>query len=152
MVLYVVVASVYHMNFSNVVTILSCACMYFESLMLMSDPLMSWWRHQMEISSAVLALCAGNSPVTGEFPTQRPVTLSFDVFFDVRLNKRLSKQSWNWLFETPSRHYDVTALVQRTFHHHLQHHHITIFITISISSVYISHSLLVILSGNSSVN
>ena len=42
----------------------------------------SWWRHQMEAFSALLALCAGNSPVTGEFPTQRPVTRNFDVFFD----------------------------------------------------------------------
>ena len=33
-------------------------------------------------------------------PTQRPVTRSFDVFFDLRLNKRLSKQSWGWWFET----------------------------------------------------
>ena len=62
----------------------------------------SWWRHQMETFSALLALCAGNSPVTGEFPAQRPVTRSFDVFFDLRLNKRLSKQSWCWWFETPS--------------------------------------------------
>ena len=53
----------------------------------------SWWRHQMEIYSALFALCAGNSPVTGEFPAQRPVTRSYDVFFDLRLNKRLSKQS-----------------------------------------------------------
>ena len=30
---------------------------------------------------------------TDEFPTQRPVTRSFDVFFDLRPNKRLSKQS-----------------------------------------------------------
>ena len=37
----------------------------------------SWWRHQMKTFSALLALCAGNSPVTGEFPSQRPVTLSF---------------------------------------------------------------------------
>ena len=44
----------------------------------------------------------GNSPVTGEFPTQRPVTRSFDVFFDLCLNQRLSKQSWGWWFETPS--------------------------------------------------
>ena len=36
----------------------------------------------------------------GEFPTQRPVTRSFDVFFDLRLNKRLSKQPWGWWFET----------------------------------------------------
>ena len=41
----------------------------------------------METSSALLALCAGNSPVTGEFPAQRPVTQSFGVFFDLRLNK-----------------------------------------------------------------
>ena len=38
----------------------------------------------------------------GEFPTQRPVTRSFDVFFDLRLNKRLSKHSWGWWFETLS--------------------------------------------------
>ena len=63
----------------------------------------SWWRHQMDTFSALLALCAGNSPVTGEFPSQRPVTWSFDVFFDLRLNKRLSKQSWGWWFETLSR-------------------------------------------------
>ena len=44
----------------------------------------------------------GNSPVPSEFPTQRPVTWSFDVFFDLRLNKRLSKQSWGWWFETLS--------------------------------------------------
>ena len=57
----------------------------------------------MEIFSALLAICAGNSPGTGEFPTQRPVSWNFDVFFDLRLNKRLSKQSWGWWFETPSR-------------------------------------------------
>ena len=48
----------------------------------------TWWRHQMETFSALLALCAGNSPVPGEFPSQRPVTRSFDVFFDLRRNKR----------------------------------------------------------------
>ena len=63
----------------------------------------SWWRHQMETFSALLALCAGYSPATGEFPSQRPVTRSFDVFFDLRLNKSWSKQSWGWWFETPSR-------------------------------------------------
>ena len=44
-------------------------------------------------------LC-GSSPVTGEFPAQKPVTRSFEIFFDLRLNKRLSK---GWWFETPSR-------------------------------------------------
>ena len=62
-----------------------------------------WWRHQMETFSALLAICAGNSPVPGEFPTQRPVTRSFDVFFDLRLNKWLSKLWWGWWFETLSR-------------------------------------------------
>ena len=57
----------------------------------------------MEPFSALLALCSWNSLVTGEFPSQRSVTRSFDVFFDPRLNKRLSKQSWRRLFETPSR-------------------------------------------------
>ena len=57
---------------------------------------------QMETFSALLAICAGNSPVPGEFPAQRPATRRFDVFFDLRLNKRLSKQSWGWWFDTPS--------------------------------------------------
>ena len=57
----------------------------------------------METFSALLALCAGNSPITGEPPSQRPVAWSFDVFFYLRLNKRLSKQSWGCWFETPSR-------------------------------------------------
>ena len=62
-----------------------------------------WGRHQMETFSAYLAICAGNSSVTGEFPAQRPVTRSFDVFFDLRLKKWLSKQWWGWWSETPSR-------------------------------------------------
>ena len=44
--------------------------------------------------------------------TQRPVTQSFDVFFGLRLNKRLSKQSWGWWFETPHAHYDVIVMSQ----------------------------------------
>ena len=50
----------------------------------------------------------------GEFPAQRPVTRSFDVFFDLHPNKPLSKQPWGWWFETPSwslwRHYKVLRL------------------------------------------
>ena len=52
--------------------------------------------------------------VTGEFPSQRPVTRSFDVLFDLRLNKRMSKQSTRWWFETPScplwRHCNVKSI------------------------------------------
>ena len=62
-----------------------------------------WWRRQMETFSALLAVFAGNSPAPGEFPALRPVTRAFHVFFDLRLNKPLSKQSWGWWFETLSR-------------------------------------------------
>ena len=83
-------------------------CMYvwmdgwMDACRVVSFRTISWWRHKMEALSALLALCAGNSPVIGEFPSQRPVTRSFDVFFDLPANKQLSKQSWCWWFETPS--------------------------------------------------
>ena len=63
----------------------------------------TWRRDQKETFSALLALCAGNPPVSGEFRSQRPVTRSFDVSFDLRLIKRLSKHSRGWWFDTLSR-------------------------------------------------
>ena len=60
----------------------------------------SWWRHQIETSYALLALCEVNSPVTGEFSSQRPVTRSFWRFAP---NKWLSKPSRRRWFETPWR-------------------------------------------------
>ena len=74
----------------------------FNIAFIANRPLTTWWRHQMETFSALLAICAGNSPVPGEFPTQRPVTRSFYAFFDQHPNKRLSKQWWRWWFETLS--------------------------------------------------
>ena len=65
--------------------------------------------------SVLPALCAGNSPVTDEFPAQRPVTRSFHVFFDLRLNKRLSKQSWGWRSDSHRAHYDVAVMI-KSFH------------------------------------
>ena len=56
----------------------------------------------METFSTLLAICAGNSQVFGDFPAQRSATRSFDVFFDQRPNERLSKHSWGWWFETHS--------------------------------------------------
>ena len=56
----------------------------------------------METFSTLLAFCEGNPSVTGGFPLQRPVTRSFAVFFDLRLNKRLNKQSRRRWFETLS--------------------------------------------------
>ena len=57
-------------------------------------------KHQ---SSASLNFCSGNSQVTGEFHSQRPVKWSYDLLFDLHLNKRLIKQTWGWWFETQSR-------------------------------------------------
>ena len=74
--------------------------------------------------------------VTGEFPSQRPVTWSFDVFFDLCLNKRLSKQLWGWWFETPSsslwHHCNDTP-----HHHHHQHCTSSIFIIIIITIIIV---------------
>ena len=64
----------------------------------------SWWRHQIKTFSALLVICAG------EFPAQGPVTRSFDVFFDLRLNKRLSKQSWAGDLRRHRAHYDVIVM------------------------------------------
>ena len=55
----------------------------------------------METFFALLALCRGNSPVTGEFPSQRPVTRSFDVFFALRMDKPFNKPSRRRWVETP---------------------------------------------------
>ena len=67
----------------------------------------TWWHHQMKTFSALLAICAGNSWVTVEFPAQKPVTWSFDVLFDLW---------WGWWFKTPSSplwcHCNESALVQ----------------------------------------
>ena len=64
-------------------------------------------KHIMTSSNGNIFRVTGH--LCGEFtghlspvPTQRPVTRSFDVFFDLRLNKRLSKHLWGWWFETPS--------------------------------------------------
>ena len=62
-----------------------------------------WWCHQIDIFSALLVFCEENPPVTSGYPSQRQVTRSFDVFFDLRLDKRLSKQSKRRWFETPPR-------------------------------------------------
>ena len=64
--------------------------------------------------SALLAICAGNSPVAGEFPAQRPVTRSFDVFFDLRqiiggVNNREAGD-----LRRHRTHYDVAVIATQT--------------------------------------
>ena len=67
----------------------------------------------MDAFSVLLAICEGNSPVTGEFPTQRPVTRSFDIFFDVRLNGWANNRGAGDL-TCHHAHYDVTVLNDKT--------------------------------------
>ena len=66
----------------------------------------------METFSALLAICAGNSSVPGEFPTQRPVTRSFDVFVDLRLwiNGWVNNREAGDLSRYRA-HYDVTVII-----------------------------------------
>ena len=84
----------------------------------------------METFPALLPLCEGNPPVPGGFPSQRPVTGSFDVFFDLRLNNPLGKHSRRWWFKTPPgslwRHSNVTnGMEHRGPRHHWLHAHHT---------------------------
>ena len=71
-----------------------------------------WWRHQIETSSALLAICAGNSPVPGEFPAHRPVTRGFDVFFDLRLDNRLGNNREAGDLRRYRAHYDVIVMMR----------------------------------------
>ena len=70
----------------------------------------AWWRHRMETFSVLLAICAGNSPVNEEFPAQRPVTQSFDVFFDLRLINGWVNNRGAGDLRRCRAHYDVTAM------------------------------------------
>ena len=64
----------------------------------------------METFSVLLALCVGNSSVTGKFPSQRPVTQSFDVFFDLRLNKGWASNREAGDLRCHRAHYDVIVM------------------------------------------
>ena len=72
----------------------------------------AWWRHQMETFSALLAICAGNSPVTGEFPAQRPVTWSFMFSFICDwINGWVNNREAGDLRRNCA-HYDVNVMMQ----------------------------------------
>ena len=74
----------------------------------------SWWRHQMETFFVLLALCARNSPVTGEFPAQKPVTRNFDVFFARWINVWANNGGAGDM--RPYRaHFDVIVMVEGLF-------------------------------------
>ena len=109
---------IYQWNFSGangmsrtyLPSVAQCWARYWNSLWLLpkhalTSPVLKqpWWRHQMETFSALLALLRGihRSPVNSLHKDRRHGALKF--FFNLCLNKRLSKQSWCWWFETPSR-------------------------------------------------
>ena len=85
--------------------LLQASCNVKHSCYILAYQLPSW--NMMTSSNGnifrVTGPVCGEFTGPGEFPTQRPVTRNFDVFFDLHLNKRLSKQPWGWWFETPSR-------------------------------------------------
>ena len=86
---------------------MSLLLLMYQSLICQLSDMMPVWGDTMMTSSngnifRVTGPVCGEFTGPGEFTTQRPVTRSFDVFFDLRLNKRLSKQPWGWWFETPS--------------------------------------------------
>ena len=60
------------------------------------EVIITWWRHQMETCYWPF--------VTGEFPSQRPVTQSFDVFFDLRLYREAGD------LRRHRAHYDVIVM------------------------------------------
>ena len=71
----------------------------------------------METFSTLLVLCAGNSPATGEFPTQSPVTRSFDVFYDLCLNNGSVNNREAGDLRRHRAHYDVIVMNVALFHH-----------------------------------
>ena len=95
-----------------VFTTRTCSALSWQVMLMVVNILglwvQTWWRHKMETFFALLSLCAGNSPVTGESPSQRPVARRIDVFFDLCLNKRLSRDAGD--LRRHSAHYDVIVM------------------------------------------
>ena len=71
----------------------------------------AWWRYQMKKISALLALCAGNSPVTGEFLEQWRGDLMFPLicaWINVWVNNRDAVN-----LRRHRAHYDVIVMGRR---------------------------------------
>ena len=95
-------------------------CILCNSLLIfIESACLPWWRHQMETFSALLAIYAGNSPVPGEFPAQRPVTRSFDIFLIwVWMNWWVNKREAGDL-RRHCAHYDTTVMPKLFFLSHI---------------------------------
>ena len=95
------------------------SCHHFQNILHAWQMPLAWWSsyhtsfrwcHQMITFSMLLALCEGNSPVTGEFPSERPVTRSFDVFFDLSLNEGWVSSREDGDLRCHPTHYDVIII------------------------------------------
>ena len=87
--------------------------LYNSSSLRWCKQLKSWWRHQMETFYALLAICAGNSPVPGEFPAQRPVTQIRALMFSLictRINGWVNNGEAGHSIRHRA-HYDVTVML-----------------------------------------
>ena len=71
----------------------------------------TWWCHQMETFSELLAICVGNSPVTGEFPAQRPVRRNFDISLICTWINGWVNSCEPGDLRRHSAHYDVTVMI-----------------------------------------
>ena len=65
----------------------------------------------MDTFSELPALCEGNPPINGEFPSQRQVTRSFDDFFDLHLKKQLKNNRDAGDLKRHWAHYDATVMI-----------------------------------------
>ena len=95
-----------------VVAITDCSFLFLEIILIF---------HLLTRTSSNENIFRVTGPLCGEFTGHRWIPLtkasdarSLDVFSDLCLNKRLSKQSWSWWFETPSCHYDVIVMYSVT--------------------------------------
>ena len=66
--------------------------------------------YKMETFSARLALCEGNAPVTGGFPSERTVTRNFDVFFICAWTNGWTNNPDAGDLRRHRAYYDVTAM------------------------------------------
>ena len=125
--------SIFKELYSHMVRALLCFVVFWHRSIL--SYLTAWWRHQMVTFSALLTLCVGNSPVTGEFPSQRPVTQSFDVFFDLCLSKRWVNNQDAGDLRCHHAHYDFAAI--GWFHRHGSTCEVSLTITVKIYRMHI---------------
>ena len=82
--------------------------LWFRAILMRQTLSLTWWRHQMETFSALLALCAG---IYRSIPSKRPVTRSFDALFAFApwINGWINNREAGG-FRRHRAHYDVSVM------------------------------------------